>query len=316
MSTQHQVQLIRIEAAQKGQRVDNFLMRVLKGVPRSHVYRVIRRGEVRVNKKRCKPETRLEIGDLVRVPPFIGADQAQIPRPSPGLAQLLRDSVLFEDEQLLIINKPAGIAVHGGSGIRLGLIEAVRQISDEWARAELAHRLDRDTSGCIVLCKNINYLKDIQQQLKAKTVQKHYLALVHGHWPKHLQDIDAPLQKNTLSSGERMVRVDPAGKASRTSFRVLEYLSGASLVEAIPATGRTHQIRVHCEFAGHPIVGDPKYGADRNKSGLGNYPGANKLCLHAWKISFARQGGGGLVHAEADPPENLQNLLSELRKNN
>lgn len=315
MSTQHQVQLIRIEAAQKGQRVDNFLMRVLKGVPRSHVYRVIRRGEVRVNKKRCKPETRLEIGDLVRVPPFIGSDQTQIPRPSPGLAQLLRDNVLFEDEQLLIINKPAGIAVHGGSGIRLGLIEAVRQVSDEWARAELAHRLDRDTSGCIVLCKNMRYLNDIQQQLKAKTVHKHYLALVHGHWPKHLREIDAPLQKNTLSSGERMVRVDPAGKASRTSFRVLEHLPVVSLVEAMPATGRTHQIRVHCEYAGHPIVGDPKYGDDRSKSGLASYPGANKLCLHAWKISFSRQGGGGLVHAEADPPENLQNLLSQLRKN-
>jgi len=315
LSTQHQVQLIRIEAAQKGQRVDNFLMRVLKGVPRSHVYRVIRRGEVRVNKKRCKPETRLEIGDLVRVPPFIGSDQTQIPRPSPGLAQLLRDSVLFEDEQLLIINKPAGIAVHGGSGIRLGLIEAVRQVSDEWARAELAHRLDRDTSGCIVLCKNMSYLKEIQQQLKAKTVHKHYLALVHGHWPKHLREIDAPLQKNTLSSGERMVRVDPAGKASRTSFRVLEHLPGVSLVEAMPATGRTHQIRVHCEYAGHPIVGDPKYGDDRSKSGLGSYPGVNKLCLHAWKISFSRQGGGGLVHAQADPPENLQNLLLQLRKN-
>jgi len=291
-------------------------MRVLKGVPRSHVYRVIRRGEVRVNKKRCKPETRLEIGDLVRIPPFIGTDQAQIPRPSPALAQLLRDSVLFEDEELLIINKPAGIAVHGGSGIRLGLIEAIRQITGDWARAELAHRLDRDTSGCIVLCKNMNYLKDIQKQLKVKTVQKHYLALVHGHWPKHLQEIAAPLQKNTLSSGERMVRVDPAGKASRTGFRVLEHLPGASLVEAMPATGRTHQIRVHCEYAGHPIVGDPKYGDDRNRSALAGYPGANQLCLHAWKISFSRQGGDGLVHAEADPPDKLQNLLAELRKNN
>ncbi len=316
MSTQHQVQFVRIEPAQQGQRLDNFLMRFLKGVPRSHVYRIIRRGEVRINKKRSKPESRLEAGDLVRVPPYIGSDPAQIPRPGPGLVQLLKDSVLFEDEQLLIINKPAGIAVHGGSGIRLGLIEAVRQISDQWSRAELAHRLDRDTSGCIVLCKNMNYLKDIQQQLKAKTVNKHYLALVVGHWPTHLQEIDAPLQKNILSSGERMVRVDAAGKRSRTGFRVVEHLQGATLVEAMPVTGRTHQIRVHCEHAGHPIVGDPKYGGDRDRSALSGYAGANKLCLHAWKISFSGPGGNGLVQAEAEPPESLQNLISELRKNN
>lgn len=313
MSTQHQVQLIRVEAPQKGQRLDNFLMRHLKGVPRSRVYRIIRRGEVRVNKKRIKPEYRLEIGDQVRIPPFTGSDEPLIPKPGAGLSKLLKDSVLREDDQLLIINKPAGLAVHGGSGVRLGLIEAIRQLSPEWRQAELAHRLDRDTSGCLVLCKNMSYLKGIQKQLKAKTVEKCYYALVHGQWPDHLQEVDAPLQKNVLNSGERMVRVEEGGKASRTRYRVLERYKGCSLVLAMPETGRTHQIRVHCQYAGHPIVGDPKYASKAQPgNGKGLLASAKNLCLHAFSIKFSSPVDGAEIAVQSDPHEQFAELLESL----
>ncbi len=313
LSTQHQVQLIRVEAPQKGQRLDNFLMRHLKGVPRSRVYRIIRRGEVRVNKKRTKPAYRLEIGDQVRIPPFTGSDEPVIPKPGAGLSRLLKESVLLEDDQLLIINKPAGLAVHGGSGVRLGLIEAIRQIDPAWQQAELAHRLDRDTSGCLVLCKNMSYLKEIQKQLKAKTVEKHYYALVHGQWPDHLQEVDAPLQKNVLSSGERMVRVDEDGKASRTGYRVLERFKGCSLVLAMPETGRTHQIRVHCQYAGHPIVGDPKYANNsRSAAGESRLAAVKNLCLHAFSIKFSSPADGAVISVQSAPHEQFAGLLESL----
>lgn len=313
MSTQHQVQLVRVEPPQKGQRLDNFLMRHLKGVPRSRIYRIIRRGEVRVNKKRSKPEYRLEIGDQVRIPPFTGSDEPVVPKPGPGLSKLLRESVILEDDNLLIIAKPAGLAVHGGSGVRLGLIEAVRQIDPKWQQAELAHRLDRDTSGCLVLCKNMNYLKDIQKQLKAKTVEKHYYALVHGQWPDHIQEVDAPLQKNVLSSGERMVRVEKGGKASRTRFQVLERFKGCSLVLAMPETGRTHQIRVHCQYAGHPIVGDSKYVDDaRSASARGLLPAVKSLCLHAYSIRFSSPVDGADVAVQSPPNDQFAELLGKL----
>lgn len=306
-----QVQFVRVEDMQQGQRLDNYLFKLLKGVPRSRVYRFIRRGEVRINKKRCKPEYKLQRGDMIRIPPHEAADLSVPPAPSRNLSRLLQDSVLLEDDALLLIDKPPGLAVHGGSGIRLGLIEAVRQIKPEWQHAELAHRLDRDTSGCLVLCKNINYLRGLQKQLKNNSVEKRYQALVYGHWPDSLREVSAPLSRDILQSGERIVRVDSDGKASRTRFKVLRRFSAHTLVEAMPETGRTHQIRVHCQHSGHAIVGDRKYllNARVDSDPLKHY---KHLCLHAASIAFESPITGAQVSASAALPEHLQGLLNAL----
>ncbi|MCG8414105.1 MAG: RluA family pseudouridine synthase [Pseudomonadales bacterium] len=311
MSDHNQVQFVRIEQLNHGQRLDNFLFRHLKGVPRSRIYRFIRRGEVRINKKRCKPESRLAEGDMVRIPPHEAAEVDQPPRPSSNLTGLLKQSVLYEDEDLLLVNKPAGLAVHGGSGIRLGLIEAVRQIDLSWQQAELAHRLDRDTSGCLVLCKNMSYLKGLQQQLKNKTVEKDYLALVYGQWQGQRREVDAPLQKNTLSSGERLVRVDASGKPSRTRFQIKQRFKEATLVQASPETGRTHQIRVHCQHAGHSIVGDSKYRAG-DSAASESLRRHKDLCLHAQRIAFKNPVTGKPVEVRAALDERFKSLLDKL----
>lgn len=315
MQFNDKVQFIKVEPPHEGQRLDNFLMRLLKGVPRSRVYRLIRRGEVRVDKKRAKPEKRLACGETVRIPPYAGQDPSTPPPPSPQLSQALQDSIVSEQAGYLVLNKPAGLAVHGGSGIRLGLIEALRQIRPEWQGLELAHRLDRDTSGCLVIAKDAGFLKDLHSQLKAKTVVKRYLALVHGHWPETLVEVDAPLLKNELSSGERMVRVDATGKPSRTRFRVLARYPGATLVEALPETGRTHQIRVHCQSAGYPIVGDEKYVQTRLAAGLeGPLAGAKNLCLHADSIRFTEPDSGAEVSYRAELDSRFRQLLDALEK--
>ena len=310
------VQQLRVQEAHSGQRLDNFLLRQLKGVPRSRVYRLIRRGEVRVNKKRAKPERKLDLGDMVRIPPYSGVTPAQAPKPGSALQQLLLDSILFENEQALVINKPSGISVHGGSGIRLGLIEAMRQIRPEWAGLELAHRLDRATSGCLVIAKNTIFLRHIQAQLKKKTVDKRYLALVHGYWPDDLIEVDAPLQKIELGSGERVVRIGEGGKPSRTRFRVRQHLPGATLLEVMPETGRTHQIRVHCQHQGHPIVGDDKYGP----RDLASWPETaltrtKSLCLHALSIEFELAQSSKPMRVIADLDKSLQAIIESLDNN-
>ncbi|MEX2469169.1 MAG: RluA family pseudouridine synthase, partial [Pseudohongiellaceae bacterium] len=304
---------VRIEEMQHGQRLDNFLLRVLKGVPRSRVYRLIRRGEVRVNKKRSKPEQRLERGDQVRIPPYAGPEQSQPGKPGEGLQELLFASVMHEDEAVLILNKPAGLAVHGGSGIRLGLIEALRQMRPDWRHLELAHRLDRDTSGCLVIAKNPIQLKPIQEQFKARDVEKHYLALVHGQWPEALAEITVPLQRNELSGGERVVKVDPAGKPARTLFRVRQRFADATLLEVTPETGRTHQIRVHCQHAGHPIVGDARYVHSRHLGSNGHLNQTRTLCLHAWKIRFRHPADGAALSAAAPLDRHFQQILDSLQ---
>ncbi len=311
ISSRSKVQFLRVEELQQGQRLDNFLFKTLKGVPRSRIYRFIRRGEVRINKKRCKPEYKLQKGDTVRIPPYEEADLTQPPAPSENLIRLIKQSILLEDEAALIVNKPAGLAVHGGSGIRLGLIEAIRQADPRWHSAELAHRLDKGTSGCLVISKNLNYLRGLQEQLKKKDVDKRYQALVYGKWPEKTVEVDAPLAKNLLSSGERMVRVDPAGKRSVTGFQVLRSLPGATLLEARPRTGRTHQIRVHCQYAGHSIVGDGKYlaGEKASAAALRNY---KQLCLHAASIQYVSPLSGEVVSAAAELPEHIKALLQSL----
>ncbi|MCY4264678.1 MAG: RluA family pseudouridine synthase [Gammaproteobacteria bacterium] len=312
MLKHNQVQFVCIEPAHYGQRLDNFLFRHLKGLPRSRIYRLIRRGEVRINKKRSKPNTRLNKGDMVRIPPHEPMQHDIPPKPGSGLCELIERSVLHEDENLLIINKPAGIAVHGGSGIRLGLIEAIRQIKPQWQDTELVHRLDRDTSGCLVLCKNLNFLRDLQAQLKNTSVKKDYLALVFGQWPGDLHEVVAPLQKNILSSGERMVQVDRDGKKSVTRIVVQQRYQQATLIQATPKTGRTHQIRVHCQVSKHSIVGDTKYraGHERSPNQLLHY---KSLCLHAQRIAFKKPFSDQLIVVEAPLHEHLVKLLNSIK---
>lgn len=305
------VQLLRIDASADGQRVDNFLLRELKGVPKSRIYRLLRKGEVRVNKGRVKPEYKLKAGDELRVPPVRMADAEAPPTVSQSLSAYLESAILFEDDGLLVINKPSGLAVHGGSGLSFGLIEALRVMRPEARFLELVHRLDRDTSGCIMVAKKRSALLVLHEALRGDGVDKRYLALVTGEWPEHRHKVDAPLMKNTVLSGERIVRVSVNGKQALTEFRVIERLPGATLVEARPITGRTHQIRVHAQFAGYPLAGDDKYG-DKTADAHFRDLGLKRLFLHAKSLSIQWQEKPLKLEAVLDP--DLQGFLQILRK--
>jgi 23S rRNA pseudouridine955/2504/2580 synthase len=297
-----------VAASHQGQRLDNFLFRELKGLPRTRVYRLIRRGEVRVNKKRCKPDLKLSSGDELRIPPVGIRVGAKIPQVSDGLATKLLDSVLHETDLLLVLNKPAGISVHGGSGVRLALVDALRQIRPEWSGLELAHRLDRDTSGCLLLAKKSDALKYFQREFKMQRIRKRYLAFVHGSWPKRLVKVDAPLLKNEISSGERVVKVSRHGKEAETHFKVLRTYAAASLIEASPITGRTHQIRVHCQHAGYSIIGDQKYWTKGCSEQL---KGIKTLCLHASNIEFSDPASNKIIKIEA-PFDKFWQIAAEI----
>lgn len=307
------VRLVAVDAGSDGQRIDNFLLRELKGVPKSRIYNLLRRGEVRVNKGRVKAEYRLQLGDQVRIPPVrMSEDAAAAPAaPSQGLQQRLAgDAVLFEDDGLLVLDKPAGLAVHGGSGVSYGLIEALRAMRPEARFLELVHRLDRDTSGCIMVAKKRSALVALHAALRGDGVDKRYLALVAGQWPERRRRIEVPLEKNTLQSGERMVRVAATGKEALTEFRVVERLKTATLVEARPITGRTHQIRVHAQYAGHPLACDDKYG-NRDADARFREQGLRRLFLHAHQLSFDWQGHRLELHAPLEPE--LARFLEILR---
>ncbi|MFQ5644586.1 MAG: 23S rRNA pseudouridine(955/2504/2580) synthase RluC [Thiogranum sp.] len=299
-----------ISAEQAGQRIDNFLLRVLKGVPKSRIYRLLRKGEVRVNKGRIRPEYRLQSGDQVRIPPVRVAQPgaAATARPAPGA---LADSILYEDNRLLILNKPAGMAVHGGSGIDYGVIEALRALRPEAPYLELVHRLDRATSGCLMIARRRSELRTLHELLRNGGVEKRYLLLVQGDWGQGPFRIDAPLRKNQLRSGERMVRVDPEGKTALTQFRFLESYPGASLMEAELKTGRTHQIRVHAAHAGHPLAGDEKYGDEAfnrkmRKSGL------KRMFLHAHYLAFEDSERGRSIEVSAPLGADLREVVQQL----
>ena len=308
--TESSVKIITISRQSGGQRLDNFLIKELKGVPRSRIYRLIRRGEVRLNKKRCKPDLKLNVGDRVRIPPVrVSSNIAKTGFISPGFAKILADSILFETEELLVINKPAGFAVQGGTGIRVNIIDAMREMKSEWRELELAHRLDRDTSGCLLLSKKISILRELQLQFKLKTVKKVYFAIVHGGWPDNLTVLKAPLLKNRLSSGERIVKVAKDGKPSETKFKIIERFQGATMLEVRPIIGRTHQIRVHCQYAGHPIVGDLKYNAVNTNNDLAS---VKYLCLHAAEIEFIDSSSKKPVRVTAPFDKNLYQLINEL----
>lgn len=304
------VQLIDVSEHADGQRLDNFLLSRLKGLPKSHLYRLIRKGEIRINKKRCKPDSRLAIGDVVRVAPLRLSAQEPAAMPGASLVQLLESSVLYEDDDLLAVNKPAGLAVHAGSGLRIGLIEALRAMAGEGQFRELVHRLDKDTSGCILVAKNGKVLKLLQADLKQKVMEKSYQALVHGVWPQDLNEVNVSLQKHQPHAGERIVTVQTDGKASLTRFRLLQAFASASLVEAMPVTGRTHQIRVHCQYAGHPIIGDSKYTFDRRH----DFASVRHLNLHAARLSFRHPVSGQSMTVAAPLRDEMKSLIERLNE--
>jgi len=250
-----------VTAEEDGQRLDNYLLRILKGVPKSHIYRLIRGGEVRVNKKRAKASSRLETCDIVRIPPVRTSPESGELRLSDAVIARLEASIIHEDDSLLVLNKPTGMAVHGGSGLSFGVIEALRHMRPDANYLELIHRIDRETSGCLLIAKKRSMLRAVQALFEARDVEKTYWTLSSNAWHgKQATQIDVALQKNTLRSGERIVRVDTEGKASQTRVRLLENYAEACWLEAKPKTGRTHQIRVHTAHIGHPIFGDEKYG--------------------------------------------------------
>ncbi|MFZ4832793.1 23S rRNA pseudouridine(955/2504/2580) synthase RluC [Rouxiella sp. Mn2063] len=307
------VQIIPITEEEAGQRIDNFLRTLLKGVPKSMIYRIVRKGEVRVNKKRIKPEYKLLAGDEVRVPPVRVAerDETQVSAKLDKVAAL-EHCILYEDEHLLILNKPSGTAVHGGSGLSFGVIEGLRALRPDARFLELVHRLDRDTSGVLLVAKKRSALRSLHEQLRMKTMQKDYLALVRGEWQSHCKVVQAPLLKNILQSGERIVRVSSEGKPSETRFKIEEKYAFATLVKASPVTGRTHQIRVHTQHAGHPIAYDDRYG-DREFDAQLAGSGINRLFLHAAALRFEHPNTGETIRIEAPLEPKLRNALNKLR---
>ncbi|WP_439258416.1 23S rRNA pseudouridine(955/2504/2580) synthase RluC [Lonepinella sp. BR2271] len=308
------VKMLNISADEAGQRIDNYLLTKLKGVPKSLIYRIVRKGEVRVNKGRIKPEYKLQAGDVVRVPPVRVSEKAQAPISTKlnKVAQL-ESQIIFEDDCLLVINKPSGIAVHGGSGLSFGVIEGLRALRPEARFLELVHRIDRDTSGILLVAKKRSALRNLHEQLRIKTVQKDYLALVRGQWQSHVKVVQAPLLKNELASGERIVKVSEQGKPSETRFSIEERYANATLVKASPVTGRTHQIRVHTLHAGHPIALDDKYGDKKFDEEMTAF-GLNRLFLHAFNIRFEHPKTGETLQLTAPLDKNMKTILQKLRE--
>jgi 23S rRNA pseudouridine955/2504/2580 synthase len=309
-----QVRYFTIDSEDAGQRIDNFLLRTLKGVPKSHLYRLMRKGEIRVNKKRIKPIYKIAIDDIVRVAPIRVSEEKDAISTGLNIVSSLEKQILFEDDRLIVINKPSGMAVHGGSGLSFGLIEALRALRPDARMLELVHRLDRDTSGCLVVAKKRSALRHLHEQLRTKKVQKFYHALVKGQWSAKITKVTEGLRKNDLKSGERVVIVDNInGKESETRFKIIQNYENATLVRAFPVTGRTHQIRVHCQIKGHAIACDAKYGneefdADMRKIGL------KRLFLHAASIEFIHPLSNERMKIEAPLEPSLLNALKKLKK--
>ncbi|MCG8669901.1 MAG: 23S rRNA pseudouridine(955/2504/2580) synthase RluC [Pseudomonadales bacterium] len=308
------VRFLEVAEDSEGQRIDNYLLKQLKGVPKSAIYRVLRKGEVRVNKKRIKPDYRLQLGDLVRIPPIRVQPKAEVPPVGDRLKKLIEDAILYEDDALIVVNKPSGVAVHGGSGVSFGVIEILREMRPQAKFLELVHRLDKDTSGCLMVAKKRSMLKELHHRLRDEGgIEKRYVALVCGRWKGKQHRVEAPLEKFNLASGERMVRVSREGKPSLTIFKWLEHFEDATLVEAYPITGRTHQIRVHAQHAGHSLAGDPKY-TSKEANAKFKDAGLSRLFLHAKSISIPNLLSGGVdfyVEAPIDKP--LNTLLETLR---
>lgn len=312
------VKTLTVDEDSAGQRLDNFLMRHLKGVPKTHVYRIIRSGEVRVNKGRASADQRIEAGDVVRVPPVRISAQVQAKADAPAPAREF--PVLMEDEALIAIDKPAGVAVHGGSGVSFGVIEQLRRARPASVNLELVHRLDRETSGVLLVAKKRSALKNLQDQFRDRETGKTYLALVLGLWPSNKKVIDLPLFKYTVEKGEgegeRRVKVvgkdDPNGMRSITLVRVARVVGPYTLLEVTIKTGRTHQIRVHLASQGHPIAGDDKYGDfDHNKQL--QKMGLKRMFLHAWQLKFQHPQSGRSISLQAKLPQELQQFVDSVQ---
>ncbi|MBV1906552.1 MAG: RluA family pseudouridine synthase [Pseudomonadales bacterium] len=300
-----QIRHIEVSEASSGQRVDNFLLRELRQVPRSHVYRILRKGEVRVNGKRSKPTQRLVIGDVVRIPVEDADDRQKGHAVPTRILKQLETCILYEDRDLLGMNKPSGLAVHGGSGLSFGLIECVRKMYPECDKLELAHRLDRETSGCLLIAKNRKTLVRLHDMFRRRKVRKDYELLVHGRWKKNDRSVRHSLFKYTTKSGERRVRLDTEGKSARTDFFIVKQSPQFTWLKAQPHTGRTHQIRVHALACGAPIVGDEKYAGD-SQLALSQQRGVRRLCLHASRLELP---------AFVEPEENTQDCSGSDTKN-
>lgn len=302
------VNLVAVEEGQVGQRLDNFLMRFFRSVPRAHIYRLIRKGQVRVDKKRCKPEYKLSLGEVVRVPP-VRVSSSRIPVLGTALREKLLNSILLETDDCIVLNKPSGLAVHLGTGVNLGLIEGLRQIKPDWANSELAHRLDRETSGCIIISKNNQYLRFIQDKFRTQALRKEYIAVVHGDWLDSCVTVQAPLHKDKENSGQAIVRVNKDGKVAKTEFYLKKSFGYASVIKAVPKSGRTHQIRVHCQYSGHAIVGDRKYAAKEGDNRLNK---VSRLYLHSHAITFPATFEGDNIRITAPLDTSFSDLLKLL----
>jgi 23S rRNA pseudouridine955/2504/2580 synthase len=293
-----------------GQRIDNYLMRWLKGVPKSHVYRILRSGEVRVNSRRIGPDYRLQAGDLLRIPPIRVADKPVIRGlPKGGF----RPAILFEDEALLVIDKPSGLAVHGGSGVSFGVIEALREARPDSRFLELVHRIDRETSGVLMLAKKRAALVELHRQLQAGEVEKRYRALVKGLWTERKRVVDLPLEKRVRASGDRRVNVGAGGDQAVTIFRLERRVGPYSLLDAELKTGRTHQIRVHLAHLGYPILGDDKYGDFTLNKALAKQ-GLKRMFLHSWRVAVRHPLSREKVVFEAPLPEELRAFIETAGK--
>lgn len=308
---------MRVEDDRAGQRLDNFLLGQLKGAPRSLVYKIVRSGQVRVNGGRAKAERKLEAGDEVRIPPVRLEEASQRGTPAKGLLQAMEASIVFEDERLIAINKPSGVASHGGSGIGFGVIETLRALRPD-EKLELVHRLDRDTSGVMVIARKRSALVELQALMRegdavdGRGIEKRYLALLAGRMPDGVMSVDAPLHIGLRQGGERHVQVNAAGKPSLSHFRVLERRGGQSYCEVRIETGRTHQIRVHAQHIGHPVAGDDKYGDPEVNRRLRNKVGLRRLFLHAASLEFALDGGRRPYVLAAPLQDDLVQVLDRL----
>ncbi len=311
-ATPQAVKYVTVDDNSAGQRLDNFLLRELKGVPKTHVYRIIRSGEVRINKGRADADSRLATGDVVRVPPVRVSERAQAKADGAVLAPAREFAILFEDNAVLAVDKPAGVAVHGGSGVSFGVIEQLRRARPEAQFLELVHRLDRETSGILLVAKKRSALKHLQDQFRERETGKTYLALVLGDWPERLKVIDVPLRKYLLpggeGEGERRVKTttkdDPDGMRSISLVKVRERLPDFTLLEVTIKTGRTHQIRVHLASQGHPIAGDDKYGDFERNKAL-QKQGLRRMFLHAWRLQFVHPATAQAVELLAPLPADL-----------
>lgn len=307
----HTVSFVTIDESSDGQRIDNFLLKQWKGVPKSHIYRVLRKGEVRINKKRAKPETKLAIGDEVRMPP-ITLDLFLKPTPTTDVQQCLQSNIIYEDDLMIVLNKPSGIAVHGGSGLSYGVIEALRELYPKGHYLELVHRIDRDTSGILLIAKRRSHLRRLHELLRNREIKKEYVCLVKGHWQVIEERVEDRLQKQQLPNGDRIVVLDNEGMKATTEFTTIESFEKCSLMRAMPISGRTHQIRVHAQSCGHELAGDDKY-ADAAFNQLMRKAGLKRLFLHAERITYQDPVTEKIMRFEAPLPDDLKALVNTVK---